>query len=90
MNVNIFMKQFGKLSNTEVVEKIREGQHESIGQEKLLGLLKILPDADEVRKESLMLLFMKQSWNSLIHNFTRPINSFPKIVALELTILTPF
>ena len=50
MNVNIFMKQFGKLSNTEVVEKIREGQHESIGQEKLLGLLKILPDTDEVGK----------------------------------------
>lgn len=49
MNVNIFMKQFGKLSHSEVVDKIRQSQHESIGQEKLLGLMKILPTTDEVR-----------------------------------------
>jgi len=48
MNVNIFMKQFGKLTHSEVVEKIREGQNDAIGQEKLLGLMKILPATDEI------------------------------------------
>ncbi|KAF6035264.1 hypothetical protein EB796_006432 [Bugula neritina] len=46
MNVNIFMKQF-KMPNSEVVEKIKLGDYELIGQEKLLGLLKILPASDE-------------------------------------------
>jgi len=41
------MKQF-KMPNSEVVEKIKLGDYELIGQEKLLGLLKILPASDEV------------------------------------------
>lgn len=47
MNVNIFMKQF-KMPNSEVVAKLREGNADLIGQEKLIGLLKILPDSTEV------------------------------------------
>ncbi|XP_044761086.1 inverted formin-2 isoform X2 [Coccinella septempunctata] len=47
LNVNIFLKQF-RSSNEEIVRLIREGAHEEIGAEKLKGLLKILPEVDEL------------------------------------------
>ncbi|XP_067944718.1 inverted formin-2-like isoform X2 [Watersipora subatra] len=47
MNVNIFMKQF-KMPNSEVVVKIKKGAAEELGQEKLLGLMKILPTSEEI------------------------------------------
>ncbi|XP_045460083.1 inverted formin-2 [Harmonia axyridis] len=47
LNVNIFLKQF-RSSNEEIVRLIREGAHEEIGAEKLKGLLKILPELDEL------------------------------------------
>lgn len=48
LNVNIFLKQFRNTNDTSVVEMIREGQHDEIGAEKLRGLLKILPEFDEL------------------------------------------
>ena len=48
MNVNIFLKQFRNTNDTSVVEMILEGQHDEIGAEKLRGLLKILPEFDEL------------------------------------------
>jgi len=48
MNVNIFLKQF-KMSNEEVVQLMKDGDDTKIGAEKLKGLLKILPEKDEVR-----------------------------------------
>ncbi|CAL1536506.1 unnamed protein product [Lymnaea stagnalis] len=53
MNVNIYLKQFRK-NNAAIVDLIRKGEARSIGVEKLKGLIKILPQADEVE---------------LIHNF---------------------
>ncbi|XP_056003577.1 inverted formin-2-like [Ostrea edulis] len=47
MNVNIFLKQF-KCSHREIISMIEAGDTNAIGQERLLGLQKILPDADEV------------------------------------------
>ncbi|XP_045619895.1 uncharacterized protein [Procambarus clarkii] len=47
LNVNIFLKQF-RVSNEEIMEMIRNGEHSDIGAEKLRGLLKILPEADEM------------------------------------------
>ncbi|KAF5279555.1 hypothetical protein FQR65_LT03377 [Abscondita terminalis] len=47
LNVNIFLKQF-RSSNDEIVRLIRDGEHEDIGAEKLRGLLKILPEVDEL------------------------------------------
>lgn len=47
MNVNIFLKQF-KMTNDAVVELIRHGDDAKIGVEKLKGLLKILPEKDEI------------------------------------------
>ena len=47
MNVNIFLKQF-KLPNDDIVRLIVDGNHEAIGQEKLKGLLKALPEKEEV------------------------------------------
>ena len=47
MNVNIFLKQF-KLPNDDIIRLIVEGNHEAIGQEKLKGLLKALPEKEEV------------------------------------------
>ena len=46
MNVNIFLKQF-KRPNEEIVQFIKDGKDEEFGEEKLKGLLKILPEDDE-------------------------------------------
>jgi inverted formin-2 len=48
LNVNIFLKQFRNTNETSVVQMVREGQHDDIGAEKLRGLLKILPEFDEL------------------------------------------
>ena len=47
MNVNIFLKQFRK-TNDVIIELIKQGDARSLGVEKLKGLLKILPQQDEV------------------------------------------
>lgn len=48
LNVNIFLKQF-KATNKEIVDMLRNGESSKFGAERLKGLLKILPDKDEVR-----------------------------------------
>jgi len=48
MNVNIFLKQF-KMSNEQIVELIKQGDDQKIGAEKLKGLLKTLPEKDDVK-----------------------------------------
>lgn len=47
LNVNIFLKQF-RSSNNEIIGILRRGAHGEIGAEKLRGLLKILPESDEM------------------------------------------
>lgn len=47
LNINIFLKQF-RTSNEEIIQLIRNGDHDDIGAEKLRGLLKILPEVDEL------------------------------------------
>lgn len=47
LNVNIFLKQF-RSSNEEIIQLIRDGEHDDIGAEKLKGLLKLLPEVDEL------------------------------------------
>ncbi|XP_018332237.1 formin-J [Agrilus planipennis] len=47
LNVNIFLKQF-RSSNEDIVQLIKNGEHDDIGAEKLKGLLKILPEVDEL------------------------------------------
>ncbi|CAK9809134.1 FH2 domain-containing protein 1 [Anthophora plagiata] len=47
LNVNIFLKQF-RSSNEDIIRLIKEGSHDDIGAEKLRGLLKILPEVDEL------------------------------------------
>ncbi|XP_034249278.1 formin-J isoform X3 [Thrips palmi] len=47
LNVNIFLKQF-RSSNEDIIQLIRDGAHDDIGAEKLRGLLKILPEVDEL------------------------------------------
>ncbi|KAL7731951.1 hypothetical protein ACLKA6_017000 [Drosophila palustris] len=47
LNVNIFLKQF-RSSNKDIIQLIRHGVHEEIGAERLRGLLKILPEVDEL------------------------------------------
>ena len=47
MSVNIILKQF-KRPNVDIVQLLIDGDHEAVGQEKLRGLLKILPEKDEV------------------------------------------
>uniref|UniRef100_A0A1A9WG34 FH2 domain-containing protein n=1 Tax=Glossina brevipalpis TaxID=37001 RepID=A0A1A9WG34_9MUSC len=61
LNVNIYLKQFkGYNSNDEIIQLIHNGDHEAIGAEKLKGLLKILPEVDE--------LDMLKSFNDLMNN----------------------
>ncbi|KAF3420633.1 hypothetical protein E2986_02387 [Frieseomelitta varia] len=47
LNVNIFLKQF-RSSNEDIIRLIKDGSHDEIGAEKLRGLLKILPEVDEL------------------------------------------
>jgi inverted formin-2 len=47
LNVNIFVKQF-RSTNDQITQMIRDGEHDEIGAEKLRGLLKILPEFDEL------------------------------------------
>ena len=47
MSVNIFLKQF-KQNNKEIVAMIKEGDVSKIGNERLRGLQKILPESDDV------------------------------------------
>uniref|UniRef100_A0A6P4FHW9 Formin-J n=1 Tax=Drosophila rhopaloa TaxID=1041015 RepID=A0A6P4FHW9_DRORH len=47
LNVNIFLKQF-RTSNDDIIQLIRQGVHEEIGAERLRGLLKIMPEVDEL------------------------------------------
>nr|XP_023020465.1 uncharacterized protein LOC111509028 [Leptinotarsa decemlineata] len=47
LNINIFLKQF-RSSNEAIIHLIREGEHDDIGAEKLKGLLKLLPEVDEL------------------------------------------
>ncbi|XP_076352422.1 uncharacterized protein LOC143247809 [Tachypleus tridentatus] len=47
LNVNIFLKQF-RSSNNAILDILRQGAHEEMGAEKLRGLMKILPEPDEV------------------------------------------
>ncbi|XP_021344592.1 inverted formin-2-like isoform X2 [Mizuhopecten yessoensis] len=47
MNVNIFLKQF-KCSHKDILHMISEGNTEQLGLERLRGLQKILPTADEI------------------------------------------
>ncbi|XP_017128437.1 formin-J [Drosophila elegans] len=47
LNVNIFLKQF-RSSNDDIIQLIRQGAHEEIGAERLRGLLKIMPEVDEL------------------------------------------
>ena len=48
MNINIFLKQF-KMDNPSIAQLISSGAYREIGQEKLTGLLKFLPESDEVQ-----------------------------------------
>lgn len=47
LNVNIFLKQF-RSCNDDIIQLIKNGEHADIGTEKLKGLLKILPEVDEL------------------------------------------
>lgn len=47
LNVNIFLKQF-RMLNEDIIKLINDGEHDDIGTEKLRGLLKILPEIDEL------------------------------------------
>ena len=50
LNVNIFLRQF-KVPTAEIGQLIVDGESDKIGAEKLRGLLKILPEADEVSRQ---------------------------------------
>ncbi|XP_053399778.1 inverted formin-2-like isoform X2 [Mercenaria mercenaria] len=48
MSVNIFLKQF-KENNRQIVDMIKEGDINKIGNERLRGLQKILPDTEDLK-----------------------------------------
>ena len=59
MNINIFLKQFRK-TNEQIIDLIRKCDSRSFGVEKLRGLLKIMPQQDEVMSYAGMLKIMPQ------------------------------
>ena len=59
MNVNIFLKQFRKSNDNDVIiDQIKQGDARALGVEKLKGLLKILPQQDEVIQYTLYLHYL--------------------------------
>ena len=54
MNVNIFLKQF-KADSDKIIQWITEANEEHMTSERLKGLIKILPEPDEVNKNSILL-----------------------------------
>ena len=46
--MNIFLRQF-RIGHDQLIQFIRDGDTESLGPEKLRGLLKVLPESDEVK-----------------------------------------
>ena len=71
MNVNIFLKQF-KLPNADIVALVKEGKAEEINAERLKGLLKIMPERDEVSMRQSLLLYCNilirgvHKWSALL------------------------
>ena len=49
LNINIYLKQF-RCSPDEIVRLLSNNENHELGLENLDGLLKILPDANEVKK----------------------------------------
>ena len=47
LNISIFLRQF-RSSNEDIIQMILDGQHDDFGAEKLEGLMKILPEMDEI------------------------------------------
>ena len=47
MNINIFIRQF-RSSNENIIQTVKDGDHDEFGAEKLKGLMKILPEMDEI------------------------------------------
>lgn len=56
MNLNIFLKQFRR-SNEEIIEMIKKADVRAFGVEKLKGLIKLLPQQDEVSLKEFSLIF---------------------------------
>lgn len=56
MNLNIFLKQFRR-SNEEIIEMIKKADVRAFGVEKLKGLIKLLPQQDEVSLKQFSLIF---------------------------------
>lgn len=48
MAVNIYLKQF-RSTLQDVIDRIKSGDAEKVGTERVKGLSKILPEKDEVR-----------------------------------------
>ena len=49
MNVNIFLRQF-RVSPAELVDLLRRADGDQIGAERLRGLQKVLPEAEDVER----------------------------------------
>jgi len=47
-NIICVLSCFSFSSNEDIIQLIKEGGHDDIGAEKLRGLLKILPEVDEL------------------------------------------
>ena len=47
MNINIWLRQF-RSSNEDIIQMILDGDHDDFGAEKLKGLMKIMPEMDEI------------------------------------------
>ena len=47
LNINIWLRQF-RSSNEDIIQMILDGDHDDFGAEKLKGLMKIMPEMDEI------------------------------------------
>lgn len=67
MNINIFLRQF-KMNNSDIVKLVADGNHEAIGPEKIAGLIKILPEPEDVGDHAVEIMLTKQRFNHRYKN----------------------
>jgi inverted formin-2 len=63
LNINIYLKQF-RCSPDEIVRLLSNNENHELGLENLEGMLKILPDANEVKKFLKIYFFLIFNFNS--------------------------
>lgn len=56
------------MNNSDIVKLVADGNHEAIGPEKIAGLIKILPEPEDVSDHAVEIMLTKQRFNHRYKN----------------------